>query len=221
MFCLHLVIYLCIYHPLIFIFLWSYYRTMFQPSAGPPSEVNELRKADSHRLLVRSSLVLCGWRRRWTYSNSPISRGETVDSRASLPTSKFTHIDTPFWWKSVSWENPADGPRCVVLCRCSLLLPLPMHQAWPSSSLFSVWKMRSQIRSSLSMVHIEWSSRGIVIFFSSRTNSCVSFANYKFFILFLGWALVFCTFVALTSLEYFILFWQVILMIEQIRLQLC
>lgn len=43
----------------------------------------------------------------------------------------------------------------------------------------------------------------------SRTNSCVSFANYKFFVLFLGWALTFCAYVAATSLEYFIIFWQV------------
>ena len=42
-----------------------------------------------------------------------------------------------------------------------------------------------------------------------RTNSCISYANYKFFVLFLGWALMFCGYVAATSLEYFILFWQV------------
>jgi len=40
------------------------------------------------------------------------------------------------------------------------------------------------------------------------TNSCVSFGNYKFFLLFLGWSFVFCIYVAGTSLEYFIQFWQ-------------
>ncbi len=37
---LYLVIYLLIYHPLLFLFLWSYHRTMFKPIATPPSEVN-------------------------------------------------------------------------------------------------------------------------------------------------------------------------------------
>ncbi|CAF1136895.1 unnamed protein product [Didymodactylos carnosus] len=32
------VIYLLIYHPLLFLFMWSYYRTMFKPIAGPPPD---------------------------------------------------------------------------------------------------------------------------------------------------------------------------------------
>lgn len=39
-------------------------------------------------------------------------------------------------------------------------------------------------------------------------NNCVSFTNYKFFILFLGYALLYCLFIALTSLSYFIGFWK-------------
>ena len=40
-----------------------------------------------------------------------------------------------------------------------------------------------------------------------RVNNCVGFANYKFFVLFLAYAVTYCLFIALSSIKYYFIFW--------------
>jgi hypothetical protein len=40
-------------------------------------------------------------------------------------------------------------------------------------------------------------------------NNCVNYTNYKYFILFLGYSLVYCLYVALTTMPFFVQFWRV------------
>lgn len=39
-------------------------------------------------------------------------------------------------------------------------------------------------------------------------NNCISFTNYKYFLLFLMYSLIYSTFIALTTIEYFIMLWN-------------
>jgi len=149
------VIYLCIYHVLIILFLWSYYRTMFNSSIGPPKEFY-IGDVEGER----------------------IATAQTVDERRAALIRVARQTNLPLLTRHF------DGSvRYCFVCQC--IKPDRAHHC----SVCEKCVLRYDH-------HCPW------------TNSCISYGNYKYFNLFLGWALVFCIFVAATSLEYFIQFWQ-------------
>ncbi|XP_032522363.1 palmitoyltransferase ZDHHC2-like isoform X2 [Danaus plexippus] len=146
-------IYLVLYHILLIMFLWSYWRTIFADIKPIPDKY-KLPETELEKLLS----------------------AETEDGQRTI-LENFAK-DLPIVTRTMSGS--------VRYCnRCVLVKPDRAHHC--SICARCVLKMDH---------HCPW------------VNNCVCFHNYKFFMLFLGYALLYCLFIMSTCLPYFIRFWK-------------
>ena len=148
------VLYLLLYHPLLFMFLWSYGKTIFTDVGSVPRSFflnpQEINRLERERNEEAQKIIL-----------TEIAKDKPVLNR--------THSGSPRYCEKCKCIKPDRTHHCSVCGQC--VLKMDHHCPW--------------------------------------VNNCVGFTNYKFFVLFLGYALVYCLFVACTSLKYFIEFWTV------------
>ncbi|BFZ14860.1 hypothetical protein BsWGS_17899 [Bradybaena similaris] len=147
------VVFLLLYHPILFLFLWSYYQTIFANIRGPPKEF----------FLNQSE-----WQRLESETNENVQKEQLNHFARKLPIQNKTVAGFPRYCEKCKCIKPDRCHHCSVCSMC--VLKMDHHCPW--------------------------------------VNNCVGFHNYKFFVLFLGSALVYCIYVAMTSLKYFINFWS-------------
>ncbi|XP_047987133.1 palmitoyltransferase ZDHHC2 isoform X2 [Leguminivora glycinivorella] len=147
------VLYLIVYHIVLFMFAWSYCRTIFA-QIEPIPEKFKLPEEEIERLLS---------------ADSEEAQRQILDNFAKdLPIVTRTMSGSVRYCNRCVLVKPDRAHHCSLCGRC--VLKMDHHCPW--------------------------------------VNNCVCFHNYKFFMLFLGYALVYCTFVMATCLPYFIKFWR-------------
>ncbi|XP_064608537.1 palmitoyltransferase ZDHHC20-B-like isoform X2 [Liolophura sinensis] len=146
------VIYLILYHPLLFMFAWSYWQTIFAQLGKVPKEFY-LGKEDVERFEAAG--------------NEELQREILAHIARNLPVQTRTASGAIRYCEKCKAIKPDRCHHCSMCSTC--VLKMDHHCPW--------------------------------------VNNCVGFTNYKFFVQFLGYALIYCFYVAATSLQYFIKFW--------------
>jgi len=148
-----MVIYLLLYHPLLVLFAWTYWQTIFTNPGCAPKEFH-LSPSDLDRFIREEDEAL--------------QRDILTNVARNLPIQCRTVVGGCRFCEKCKAIKPDRAHHCSVCGSC--ILKMDHHCPW--------------------------------------VNNCVNFTNYKFFVLFLGYALLYCLYIAGTSLQYFIEFWS-------------
>ncbi|XP_026332264.1 palmitoyltransferase ZDHHC15 isoform X3 [Hyposmocoma kahamanoa] len=147
-------VYLVIFHILLIMFAWSYWRTIFAEIQPVP---------DKYKLPERELEKLLS-------AESEEAQRNILESFASdLPIVTRTMSGSVRYCNRCVLVKPDRAHHCSICARC--VLKMDHHCPW--------------------------------------VNNCVCYFNYKFFMLFLGYALLYCLFIMATCLPYFIRFWKI------------
>ncbi|BFZ24309.1 hypothetical protein BsWGS_27349 [Bradybaena similaris] len=147
------IVFLLLYHPILILFLWSYYQTIYTKIQTAPKEF----------YLNQSE-----WQRLESETNENTQKDQLNNFSRKLPIQNRTITGFPRYCEVCKCVKPDRCHHCSVCSAC--VLKMDHHCPW--------------------------------------VNNCVGFHNYKFFVLFLGYGLLYCLYVALSSLKYFIKFWS-------------
>ncbi|KAM9604542.1 palmitoyltransferase ZDHHC20 isoform 4-T4 [Trichechus inunguis] len=174
-----------------FVVVWSYYAYVVELCVFTITGNGENGKAVVYLVAFHMFFVMFVWSYWMTIFTSPaspskefyLSNSEKERYEKELSQERQQEIlrraarDLPIYTTSAS--------RTIRYCeRCQLIKPDRAHHC--SACDICILKMDH---------HCPW------------VNNCVGFSNYKFFLLFLLYSLLYCLFVATTVLQYFIKFW--------------
>ncbi|XP_070265421.1 palmitoyltransferase ZDHHC20 isoform X5 [Myotis yumanensis] len=174
-----------------FVVAWSYYAYVVELCVFTLSGNGENGKAVVYLVAFHLFFVMFVWSYWMTIFTSPASPSKEF----YLSNSEREHYEKEFSQerqqeilRRTAKDLPiytTSGSRTIRYCeRCQLIKPDRAHHC--SACDICILKMDH---------HCPW------------VNNCVGFSNYKFFLLFLLYSLLYCLFVATTVLQYFIKFW--------------
>ncbi|XP_060143882.1 palmitoyltransferase ZDHHC20 isoform X4 [Globicephala melas] len=174
-----------------FVVVWSYYAYVVELCVFTLSGNGENGKAVVYLVAFHLFIVMFVWSYWMTIFTSPASPSKEFclsNSEKERYEKEFSQERQQEILRRAARDLPiytTSASKTIRYCeRCQLIKPDRAHHC--SACDMCVLKMDH---------HCPW------------VNNCVGFSNYKFFLLFLLYSLLYCLFVATTVLQYFIKFW--------------